>query len=310
MKLDIEVKEEYEDLRLDSFLAQTTSDDISRTAIQKWIKSKNVILKNSDKALKPNYKVSLGEEFEITIPKKEVFHLNPVKMDIPIIYEEEEFVVINKPAGISSHGGPSDSTPSLVNGLLYYFKNLSTVGGEIRPGIVHRLDKPTSGLMVIAKTDRAHLKLATLFQNREIEKKYFAWLVQTPKLMEGRITSPIARHPTERLKMCVNQNGRKSITNYKILKTIVSKKGRNYSLAEIHIETGRTHQIRVHFQSLGCPVVGDMLYSRTGDEFSKFGLLLFAGSLKFKHPFKKKILEFELPFPDNFKRFDEVGIFY
>lgn len=310
MKIEVKVTDEYENLRLDSFLTQTTSDDISRTSLQKWIKSKNVLLKNSDKILKPNYKVSNDEEFIINIPKKETFHLNPIKMDIPVLYEEEEFVVINKPAGLSSHGGPSDPSPSLVNGLLYHFKTLSSIGGEIRPGIVHRLDKPTSGIMVIAKSDRAHLKLANLFQKREIEKKYFAWLIQTPKLMEGKITSPIARHPTERLKMCVNQNGRKSITNYKILKMIPSKKGRNFSLAEINIETGRTHQIRVHFQSLGCPVVGDMLYSRTGDEFSKFGLMLFAGKLKFKHPFKKKELEFELPLPENFKKFEEIAIHY
>jgi 23S rRNA pseudouridine1911/1915/1917 synthase len=310
MQLNLQVTDEHVGMRLDSYLASVTSDDLSRTAIQKWIKSKNVtsVLKPID--LKSNYKVEVGDEFQINIPPKPKFELNPIQMDIPILYEEEEFVVIRKPAGISSHGGPADMNPSLVNGLLFHFQKLSKVGGEIRPGIVHRLDKPTAGIMVIAKSDRAHLKLAKLFQDREVEKTYYAWLVQTPKQGTGRITTPIARHPTERLKMAVNQNGRKAITNYNVQKIIPSKKGRYYTLAEINIETGRTHQIRVHFQSLGCPIVGDMLYSRTGDEFTKFGLLLFAGSLKFKHPFKKKILEFSLPLPENFIEFEELAIHY
>jgi 23S rRNA pseudouridine1911/1915/1917 synthase len=310
MKLKIKVTEPNIGMRLDSFLSHSTSDDISRTSLQKWIKSGNIICLNKELSLKANYKVELDEEYEIQIPIKEKLDLKPVKMEIPILHEEEEFVVIYKPAGIASHGGPGDTQPSLVNGLLFYFHKLSKISGEIRPGIVHRLDKPTSGIMVIAKTDRAHLKLASQFQNREVEKTYFAWLVQTPKLPEGRITSSIARHPTERLKMCISPKGRKSITNYKILKTISSNKGRHYSLAEIQIETGRTHQIRVHFQSLGCPVVGDILYSRSGDEFSKYGLLLFAGSLQFKHPFSKKKLEFSLPLPKNFLEFEKNAIFY
>jgi 23S rRNA pseudouridine1911/1915/1917 synthase len=310
MKLKIKVTEPNIGMRLDSFLSHSTSDDISRTSLQKWIKSGNIICLNKELSLKANYKVELDEEYEIQIPIKEKLDLKPVKMEIPILHEEEEFVVIYKPAGIASHGGPGDTQPSLVNVLLFYFHKLSKISGEIRPGIVHRLDKPTSGIMVIAKTDRAHLKLASQFQNREVEKTYFAWLVQTPKLPEGRITSSIARHPTERLKMCISPKGRKSITNYKILKTISSNKGRHYSLAEIQIETGRTHQIRVHFQSLGCPVVGDILYSRSGDEFSKYGLLLFAGSLQFKHPFSKKKLEFSLPLPKNFLEFEKNAIFY
>ena len=310
MKLKIKVTEPSIGMRLDSFLSHSTSDDISRTSLQKWIKSGNIICLNKELLLKANYKVELDEEFEIQIPIKEKFDLKAVPMEIPILHEEEEFVVIHKPAGIASHGGPGDTQPSLVNGLLYYFKNLSQISGEIRPGIVHRLDKPTSGIMVIAKTDRAHLKLASQFQNREVEKTYYAWLVQTPKLPEGKITSPIARHPTERLKMYISPKGRKSITNYKILNTISSNKGRHYSLAEIQIETGRTHQIRVHFQSLGCPVVGDILYSRSADEFSKYGLLLFAASLKFKHPFSKKKMEFSLPLPKNFLEFEKNAVFY
>lgn len=310
MIITINVQEDQNDFRLDQFLAQSTGDDISRTSIQKWIKNGHILCVSNPKSkLKPNFRVKSGEIFEITIPPKPKLNLEPVEMPIEIIYEEEEFVIINKPAGIASHGGPGDDSPSLVNGLLYYFKNLSQIGGEIRPGIVHRLDKPTSGLMIIAKTDKAHIKLSSMFQKREVEKTYYAWLVQTPQLPEGRIELPLGRHPTERLKMCVRKDGRKAITTYKIMKSISSRKSRNFSLAEIKIETGRTHQIRVHFQNMGCPVVGDMLYSRTGNEFSQYGLLLFSQSIKFKHPFKRKTIEFTLPFPERFTRFEAEAEF-
>ncbi|MCB1177849.1 MAG: RluA family pseudouridine synthase [Leptospiraceae bacterium] len=304
MELYFTVSDENTDLRLDHFLNFSTGDEISRTSLQKWIKEGHVILEGGTKSLKPNFRVSEGEKYKLTIPKRPKMTLDPVKMDISVIREEEDFLIINKPAGIASHGGPEDHRPSLVNGLLYYFKELSKVGGEARPGIVHRLDKPTSGLMVIAKNDKAHIALANLFMNREIEKQYYAWLIQTPRQNEGRIEGKIARHPTERLKMCISDKGRKAITNYKIEKTISSKKSRLFSLANVHIETGRTHQIRVHFQSLRCPVVGDMLYSRSGNEFQKYGLLLFSSKLKFKHPFKDEMIDIEIPFPDNFQRFE------
>ena len=296
MKIIANVEEEYNDHRLDQFLNSYTGDEISRTSIQKWIKSGNVsiILENSNKEsiLKSSYKVTAGETFEINIPPKKEISLTPVQMDIPVIREYPDFMIINKPAGLASHGGPGDSSPSLVNGLLYYFKNLSQIAGEARPGIVHRLDKPTSGLMIIAKNDKAHIALAKMFLKKEVEKRYYAWTIQSPKEQSGRIESPIGRHPTERIKMCIRKDGRKAITNFKMIKTITSRKGRHYTLCEIFIETGRTHQIRVHFQSMGCPVVGDMLYSRSGKEFEKFGLLLVSQRLRFQNPFKerKKIL--------------------
>lgn len=312
MILNSKVEEEFAEYRLDQFLSIHSGGEISRTSIQKWIKSGHIKrIEPPSNSLKSSQKVHTGEEYEITIPPRPKIGLEPVQMDIPIIYEEDDFVVINKPAGLASHGGPGDDSPSLVNGLLYHFKELSGVAGEIRPGIVHRLDKMTSGLMVIAKTDRAHIALAEFFQKRTIEKKYFAWLVQTPRNPEGRIELSIGRHPKERLKMCIRPDGRKAITNYKIIKSIISRKGRHFSLAEIQIETGRTHQIRVHFQHLGSPVVGDMLYSRTGSEYSKYGLLLFAQKLKFNHPFiKKKVMEFELPFPERFVLFEKEAQFH
>ncbi|MCB1156640.1 MAG: RluA family pseudouridine synthase [Leptospiraceae bacterium] len=299
------VNEEFAGMRLDRFLSAYTGDDISRTSIQKWIKSGNIFQIPAKKAVKASYIVNSGDEFEIHIPRKKEIGLNPVEMQIPIVREWEDFLVINKPAGLASHGGPGDSEPSLVNGLLFLFKNLSSVGGEDRPGIVHRLDKPTSGLMIVAKNDRAHIALSRMFQEKTVYKRYYAWLIQAPRESGGRVESPIGRHPLERLKMCIRKDGRKAITNYKILKTVSSRKGRNYSLAEAEIETGRTHQIRVHFQSLGCPVVGDRLYSRSGDEFKKYGLLLFAQKLRFQHPFTGEEIEIELPFPSNFIEFEK-----
>ncbi|MCC6274554.1 MAG: RluA family pseudouridine synthase [Leptospiraceae bacterium] len=310
MQFTTEVTEEFKDFRLDIFLNSATGDEISRTLLQKLIREGFVEQESKKTAIiKPNTRVNVGEVFTIRIPPKKQISLEPVKMDIQVIREFDDFAIINKPRGLASHGGPGDTSPSLVNGLLYYFQELSKEGGEIRPGIVHRLDKPTSGLMIIAKNDKAHIALSRMFQTRMIEKTYYAWLIQSPKLTEGRIESPIGRHPTERIKMCVRRDGRKSITNYKIIKTISSNKHRMFSLAEIHLETGRTHQIRVHFQSLGCPVVGDMLYSRTGNEFAKYGLMLFSQKLKFKHPFSDEIIQAELEFPENFKLFEkEAGL--
>ena len=304
MKLTFETKEEDKNLRLDHFLTHATGDEISRTSIQKWIKQGCVVQTLTNQTVKAGQKVKVGEIFSINIPPRANSHLLPIQMDLSVLLDETDFMIINKPAGIASHGGPEDNRPSLVNGLLYHFKELSKFGGESRPGIVHRLDKPTSGVMIIAKNDRAHIALSGMFQKREIEKKYFAWLLQSPKSPLGRIESKIGRHPTERLKMCIRDTGRKAITNYKIIKTINSRKGRVFSLAEVTIETGRTHQIRVHFQSLGCPVVGDMLYSRSGSEFEKYGLLLFSQMIQFKHPFENRDIKVELPFPANFMNFE------
>jgi 23S rRNA pseudouridine1911/1915/1917 synthase len=309
MNLQFTVPIELNDQRLDHFLNFSTGDEISRTSLQKWMKE-GFIQREDGKIFKPNYRVKSGEVFHVNTPPRKKLSLDPIPMDLQIIYEEEEFLVIKKPAGIACHGGPEDPRPSLVNGLLYHFKKLSSIGGEVRPGIVHRLDKPTSGLMVVAKTDRAHIALGNQFQKREVEKRYYAWLIQCPKNSTGKIEAKILRHPTERLKMTVNEKGRKAITNYKILKTIPSPKNRNYSLAEVVIETGRTHQIRVHFQHLGCPIVGDLLYSRSGNEFQKYGLLLFAQRLAFTHPFEKRKLEFELPFSDNFLLFEKEAKFH
>lgn len=304
MILNFEVPEEYNNFRLDSFLNLSTGDEISRSSIQKWIKTGNIIQSPNNKTVKSSQKVKIGEKFSVTIPQRTNTHLLPIPMDISIIEEELDFIIINKPPGISCHGGPGDDRPSLVNGLLYHFQELSGYGGISRPGIVHRLDKPTSGAMIVAKNDKAHIAFSKMFQERKIQKQYYAWIIQSPKKSEGTIDLKIQRHPYERLKMKAGTTGRKAITNYKIIKVIHTKNGRVYSLVQIGLETGRTHQIRVHFQALGCPVVGDMLYSRSGSEYEKYGLLLFSQSLSFIHPFENREIKIELPFPDSFINFE------
>ncbi|MDX1957767.1 MAG: RluA family pseudouridine synthase [Leptospiraceae bacterium] len=310
MQLEFTVEEEYNNFRLDHFLNSKTGDEISRTSIQKWIKSGNIVKLEVNESLKPNYKVSTGESFLLTIPPRPKFSLEPIDMKIPIIFEDKDLIVIDKPQGIASHGGPEDYRPSLVNGLLYHFKELSNVNNEERPGIVHRLDKQTSGLMLIAKNDFTHIALSKQFQERTIQKIYYAWLVQAPNEREGIIEAAIQRHPKERLKMQVNPKGRKAITVYEIKRTISSRKGRLFSLAEIQIKTGRTHQIRVHFQYKNCPIVGDKLYSRSASEFEKFGLMLFSHKIGFIHPRTREKMQFVLPFPERFEKFEKEAIFY
>jgi 23S rRNA pseudouridine1911/1915/1917 synthase len=292
------------DERLDQFLKKKLGEEYSRTSIQSWIENEYVTFSPDYK--KPKASLKLIPELEITLriqPKPNI-DLSPVPMDIPVLWEEEDYMIINKPRGISTHPGPGDFEPSLVHGLLFKFKNLSHVGGEGRPGIVHRLDKLTSGLMVIAKTDRGHLAFSKMFHDRNIEKIYNAWCHQTPKSETGTIDQPIGRHKVERIKMMIDSKGRKAVTHYKIERIKITHNGRKFSLIEARIETGRTHQIRVHFQANGFPIVGDPLYSSSHKEYSKYGLLLYSKSLRFEDPFTKKEVFVEVDTPENLIMFD------
>ncbi|EQA53272.1 pseudouridine synthase, RluA family [Leptospira kmetyi serovar Malaysia str. Bejo-Iso9] len=290
---------------MDRFLKFSFGDEVSRASIQKWIESGYV--RNQDEKVfdKSSWKVKTGEQYFLSIPPRPPLNLEPIPMALPVILERENYLIIHKPPGIASHSGPGDRSPSLVNGLLYHFKELSKAGGEARPGIVHRLDKPTEGLILIAKNDRAHGKLSELFRKREIEKKYYAWVQGHPPDEAGTIDLPISRHPVERLKMTISPKGRRSVTNYKVLKYINSRSGRKFSFVEIGLETGRTHQIRVHFQSQRCPVVGDLLYSRVGAQYESYGLQLIAYSLRFIDPFTGEKIEATLPLSERFLRFEK-----
>ncbi|MCW7474593.1 23S rRNA pseudouridylate synthase [Leptospira levettii] len=306
MQIFVTVSEDYDQSRLDVFLKDNAGDDLSRSTVQKWIDSGFVTNKTKDQVVHKNgYKVTLGEEYVVDVIARPPSRLEPIPMDIPVLYDEEEFMVIHKKAGIACHSGPGDDSPSLVNGLLHQFKNLSGTGGERRPGIVHRLDKPTEGVLIIAKTDRAHAALSKLFQDRLVDKTYYAWVLQAPVEAEGTISLPIGRHPVERVKMCVREDGRMAITHYRTEKIVQTQTGRKFSLMKLGLETGRTHQIRVHMAKIGCPVVGDSLYSRSAKDYTQYGLLLFAKKLDFPHPFvPDKRIVVELEFPERFKIFE------
>lgn len=305
LELHAEVNDESEGTRIDRFLKDYLGDEISRASIQHWIDSGWVVDSSGKAVLKSSYKVSPREEFRISVPPKPPLNLTPIKMDLEVIKETPQYLIIRKPPGIASHSGPGDRSATLVNGLLYKFKELSQAGGEARPGIVHRLDKPTEGLMLVAKTDLAHAKLSELFRKREITKKYLAWVQGTLPEGEGTIDKPIGRHPVERLKMTVTPKGRASVTHYSVLRSLVSNTGRKFSLIEADLETGRTHQIRVHFQSLRTPVVGDLLYSKNAHLFQAYGLLLLSYWLEFQDPFSGEEVKAVLSPPERFLKFEE-----
>lgn len=293
-----------EGLRLDRWLAIELEEDASRSRIQKWIKAGGLI--GPIAHLKPSHPVQAGETYKIRIPDEPEISLEPVEIPFEVLFEDQNLAVIIKPPGIAVHPGPGQSKITLINGLLHRWKNLPETSGADRPGIVHRLDRLTEGLLIVARNENAHRRMASIFQERKIEKGYSAWLLSTPSHLEGRIELPIARNPVERHKMRVDDSGREAITEYQIEKFVPSRKGRKYSFANINILTGRTHQIRVHMAHSGAPVVGDPLYSRSSSEFEKYGMLLLARSLKFSHPFTEKPMEFEIDLPERFVKFGEV----
>jgi 23S rRNA pseudouridine1911/1915/1917 synthase len=216
-------------------------------------------------------------------------------MPLEILFEDDFLAVLNKPAGMVVHPGPGHERGTLVSGLLYHFAGLSQIGGATRPGIVHRLDKETSGCLVVAKTDAAHRLLGAQFATREVTKLYLALVSGSPPLRSGVVNAPIARHPVHRKKMavCAVGRGREAVTEYRVLE---SAKG--MSLIECRPRTGRTHQIRVHLKHLGCPVLGDPLYGRRGS-FSRH--MLHAWKLEFLHPFTGHRLDFEAAPPPEFR---------
>ncbi len=298
--IQLEVTENFNGYRLDQWLSELLTEEVSRNRIQKWIK--NGLVTGPYSSIKGSLKIQTGDIFTFTVPHPVMHDLTPEKMEIPIIFEDDYLAVIHKPYDIPVHPGPGDPKKTLINGLLHIWSDLPGQD-PVRPGIVHRLDRLTEGLMIIAKTENAHRKLADLFSSRNIKKKYLAWLMAAPPEMEGRIEQPLRRNPIDRLKMTVHPSGREAITEYSVLESIDSRKGRRFTLVDLNILTGRTHQIRVHMAFSGCPVVGDPLYSRSSAQFSKFGMLLFAYNLTFTHPFTSETLNFLIEPPQRFLDF-------
>jgi 23S rRNA pseudouridine1911/1915/1917 synthase len=304
-----EVSEGWSGMRLDKFLVQkmaieNESDEmkISREYLKKLIDQGAVILAN--KSIKASYKVKIGDKLLLEVPALVELDLKPVKMDLKVVYEDDQLLVVDKPAGLAVHAGEGDShaEDSLVNGLLYHCgEELKGIGGVKRPGIVHRLDKNTSGLMVVAKTALAQAELARQFKDREVKKEYIALVIGKLSHKKGRIEAPIGRNFADRKKMQVDgKDSKEAVTEYEVLEELNLGGVGQVSLVRIKLLTGRTHQIRVHFAALGHSLLGDEVYGKKQVNESiekKYGLkrqFLQSIKLSFKHPKTKKELSFEV----------------
>lgn len=289
----IKLVSEEENIRIDKYLASIL--DYSRETIQKLIDG-NLVLVN-DKPIKASLKVSLHDQIVIHDEDMKIEEdVLPVKMDLDIIYEDEYLMVINKPSGLVVHPGNGNYNNTLVNGLMYYTKNLSNIGGDIRPGIVHRIDKDTSGLLLVAKTNQVHELLAEDFKNKRIKREYIALLDGVFPNGSATIDAPIGRDKQNREKMAVIEEGKHAVTHMKVL-----KRYQKYTLVSCILETGRTHQIRVHMAYIGYPVHNDPVYSKS--KATSFGQFLHSYKMNFIHPITKKEMEFTCPLPEYFENF-------
>lgn len=286
--------------RLDKFLTGMLETRFSRTFIKKLIDGKTVFIDGKNK--NAHYKVLKGETIEVTIPEAKPLELTPENIPLEILYEDKDLMVVNKPAGISVHPSGPNLTGTLVNALLYYAKDLSGIGGVARPGIVHRLDKDTSGVLVVAKNDNAHINLSGQFRNKTAKRKYVAVVRGMVQLDNGKIELPIARRKKDITKMGVSfadPKTKKAVTNYKVIKRF-----NDFTVLELSLETGRTHQIRVHLSYMGHPVIGDKMY---GSHRGLSRQALHAKTLGFFHPVSKKYMEFTSPIPSDMENLIKKG---
>lgn len=285
------IKVEVSQNRLDKFLAENT--DFSRSTIKKMIEEKLVFVNGVN--VKANYKVKENDVIKYNELPEESYDVLPVNIPIEIIYEDEDVLVVNKPSGMVVHPAPGHYDDTLVNALLYHIKDLSLINGVKRPGIVHRIDKETSGLLMVAKNDVAHKSLVEQLMDKTVSRKYVAIVHGIIPHDRGRINAPIGRDPRSRMLMTTIENGKEAVTHFDVLKRFA-----DFSLIECRLETGRTHQIRVHMKYIGYPLLGDPQYGRRRDDFTH-GQYLHAKSLGFYHPVTDEWLEFECDEPDVFK---------
>ncbi len=247
-------------------------------------------------AIKPRDITREGAVVEVLIDELKPLEVKPVEIPLDIVYQDEDLAVINKQQGLTVHQGSGTDDNTLVNALLYHLDNLSGINGVIRPGIVHRIDKDTSGLLVVAKNDEAHVNLSKQIEEKSCKRTYYALLEGVLKEDSGTIDTFIDRNKKDRTKMAVSSSGRRAITNFKVV-----KRYRDYTLCEFNLQTGRTHQIRVHAKHIGHPVVGDTVYGYKNQKFKLGGQLLHAIKLEFTHPRTNKLVSFYAPLPDYFE---------
>ncbi|MCT4508499.1 MAG: RluA family pseudouridine synthase [Tepidibacter sp.] len=294
-QVNFEINEENEGVRLDVFLS-SKFEDMSRSYIQKIIKEGNAFV--NDKKEKPRYITKINDKINFNIPKPKELDVEAENIDINIVYEDDDVLIVNKPQGMVVHPAPGNYTGTLVNAILYHCKdNLSSINGIIRPGIVHRIDKDTSGLLMIAKNNNAHNFLSEQLKEHTITRKYH--MISYGVLKEDTMTvdAPIARHPVDRLKMAIVEGGKRAVTHFKVLKRF-----EKYTYVEAQLETGRTHQIRVHMASKRHPLVGDPVYGPKSSKFKLNGQMLHAKTLGFIHPTTKEYMEFDSNLPEHFKK--------
>jgi 23S rRNA pseudouridine1911/1915/1917 synthase len=278
--------------RIDKYIAE--KQELSRVTVQRLMEEGDILV--NGKRTKPSYLIQTGDEVTIQMPEAKETDLKPQEIPLDIIYEDKDIIVVNKAKGMVVHPAVGNPDGTLVNAVMAHCKgNLSGIGGELRPGIVHRLDKDTSGLLIIAKNDKAHLEMSEQIQNRQVKKTYLALVKGIVPENEATIKMPIGRSTKDRKKMAVTPKGKEAITHFKVLERF-----EKYTYLEVSIETGRTHQIRVHMAEIGHPVVGDMVYSNGKNEFNIEGQMLHAYRLEFKHPITEKEMCLEASLPEYF----------
>ncbi|UII57342.1 RluA family pseudouridine synthase [Cytobacillus spongiae] len=290
-KMEHIILEEQKGQRIDKVLS-LVNQDWSRTQVQQWIKEEHVLV-NGEK-VKTNYKCQLNDKIEINIPEPEELDVIPEEMDLEIFYEDQDVLVVYKPKGMVVHPAPGHLTGTLVNGLMAHCKDLSGINGVLRPGIVHRIDKDTSGLLMVAKNDMAHESLVNQLVAKTVTRKYRAIVHGIIQHDHGTIDAPIGRDQKDRQSMAVVDNGKNAVTHFQVL-----EKFNHYSYIECQLETGRTHQIRVHMKYIGYPLVGDPKYGPK-KTLDIGGQALHAGVLGFEHPRTGEYIEFEAPLPAEF----------
>ncbi len=293
-KKEYKINEELVNIRLDKAVSMK-DNSISRMAVQRLIDEENILVNN--KKTKASYKLCLNDIVTIIKEEPKEVEIKPEDIPLDVVYEDNDILVVNKQKGLVVHPGNGNPDGTLVNAVMARCKDsLSGIGGEIRPGIVHRIDKDTSGLLIVAKNDTSHINISEQIKNHEVKKTYIALVRGEVRENEATIDMPIARSTKDRTKMAVSKNGKNAITHIKVLERF-----KNYTLLEVNIETGRTHQIRVHLSQIGYPIVGDYVYSNGKNPFGVVGQMLHSTSLKFKHPTFNEEMFLKADLPEYFE---------
>jgi 23S rRNA pseudouridine1911/1915/1917 synthase len=292
-QIQLTIEDQHDGERIDKVIAEL-NEQWSRSQVQQWLKEGHVLV--NGKAVKPNYKCHVDDEVTISIPDPEPLHVEPEHIPLDIYYEDADVLVVNKPRGMVVHPAPGHMRGTLVNALLAHCKDLSGINGVLRPGIVHRIDKDTSGLLMVAKNDLAHESLVNQLVNKTVTRKYEAIVHGVIPHDYGTIDAPIGRDPRDRQSMAVVENGKEAVTHFRVLERF-----EHYTFVECQLETGRTHQIRVHMKYIGYPLAGDPKYGPR-KTLPLDGQALHAGVLGFHHPRTGEYMQFKAPLPHEFER--------